>query len=361
MADERDDEVHNILYAGGDPIEEEDQGQLYDESVLTPLAQPQDEPEATPEPEPTEAAAETEPTAEEPEAAAEASEEPEAEAAAEEEPAQEEPAEEAEAVADEPEPATDVRIPKARLDQEAARRRAAENRLKELEQKLAAQQGQGPQPVTEAPQLDINISEKAKALGDTLLDGNMDKFSQDFNEIIADVVKQTVETVRADTAAQVTSAVQQGTQQNTLDSVIDRLENDYAVFRPNDPGFDADLVNEALAIRAGFESQGYTPADAMDQAAQYVLRMHKPELLEPAAPAAPAPQQEAVPPRPAAAAEKAVQQKVEAANQQPPELPQGQDERGASQFTHDSVLTLTEEEYEALPESALRRLRGDFV
>ena len=98
--------------------------------------------------------------------------------------------------------------------------------------------------------------------------------------------------------------------------------------------------------------QGYQAADALTKATKYVVSGNTP-----------APVQEAAPPKSNGAVIQkkktaAVKKKIEASQSQPPDLKgQGNAERGEGTF---DVNALSEDEFNALPEETLRRMRGDF-
>jgi hypothetical protein len=325
-------------FLGGDPIEEEDLGAFMGEDSDGPsgFSLPKAQ-------EPVEETEETEEVAEEqPETVESAPETAETEP---------------ETAETEAEP-KDIRIPKARLDQEATRRRAAEAKARELEAQLARLQGQKPGEPPAA--IKIDIGDKARTMFDKALDGDIDTANATFNEIINSIVQNTVEAVRNETMAKVPEAIQATLTSQTLQGVIDDLENNYEMFRTGAEQFNQDLVDDTLAMQEAFIKRGYDPAQAMRKAADTALKEHYPDLFTPKAPE---PVAETPPAAPKATrSPKDVQRNVTAAQQQPPELP-GRQPTGDADFAQlqSRLNELSDEELDALPEATLRRLRGDFL
>jgi hypothetical protein len=335
MAEAAEDNVNYASpFVGGDEIDDEDLGNVIESEQTTyrsgepaPIRKanftPADGSELT--------ISKPEPAAEEPQAAAE-------------EPVAEEPevaAEEPEA----PEPKA-IMVPKTRLDQVSAKWREAEARVERLQRQLDSAQ-----PFTAAPEVRLDIGDRAKTMFDQAIDGNLDGANQAFSEIINQVAQQVVNVVREDTARQVVQGGFAMSQEATFDQVVNELESQYAAFRPNTPDYNADLVQETLAISAGFQNAGMTPAEALQRAANYTVTLFG--LAQP----------EAEPP-PAAAPQPVkrggVERGAKAAAAQPPDLPRtAQREREAGDIP--DINSLSDEELDALPEAVQRRLRGDFL
>ena len=117
------------------------------------------------------------------------------------------------------------------------------------------------------------------------------------------------------------------------------------------------MTKEVTGLRDAFIIQGYTPADSLARAAEYTLAAKHPELLQGAPEEADVKvQQNKV------VAEKrqktTVQKKLVASKSQPPKMKgEGTAARGEAAI---NVNVLSDEEFSALPEETLRRMRGDF-
>ena len=117
-------------------------------------------------------------------------------------------------------------------------------------------------------------------------------------------------------------------------------------FNPKHADFDKALVDEVLDLQGGLVAQGYTPADALTKAARYVVGDAIDGEVEPAAPV-----------------EKKktdVKAKVKIANAQPQNLSSGDSSSAAGDGVID-MDTITENEFDALPESKKKELRGDVL
>ena len=111
-----------------------------------------------------------------------------------------------------------------------------------------------------------------------------------------------------------------------------------------------------MELRDAFIYQGYGAADSLAKATEVTLLTKKPELLqtsdEPKADPAPTLSQ-AVQEKKAKAN---VSKKVQASQSQPPEM-KGESTKNKKVV---DINTLSDDEFGALPEETLRRMRGDF-
>ena len=119
----------------------------------------------------------------------------------------------------------------------------------------------------------------------------------------------------------------------------------------------ADIQKEVIDLRDAFMVQGYEAADALRKATNYTLAAQAPEVLNPAETKESKPSKK-VQDITQKKKRATVQKKLEAAESQPPEL-QGESNADRGEATID-VNKLSEDEFNALPEETLRRLRGDF-
>jgi hypothetical protein len=312
------------LYAGADPHEEDDLSGLDRGDNVgvaqtegeAPSTEPAAEPAGTPE-------AEAPSVEQEPEAPAQPGSESEPEAVA---------------------PRKDIRIPKERFDEVNERRKAAERRAQELEARLAQHD---PAKVT-----NFDFDAKEQEYLTATLDGDFEKAKALRREIRA-----AEQTAFAALAEQRANVVREATKAELeFQQTVAELNSTYPVFDPNAEGYRADLVDEALELHSSFLGRGYAPAAALRKAVLYVARANGvAEAAEQEAPKAAA--LKAAAPKEKAPAVKApnIKQKLETAAQQPPK----QQGRGTGTESVLDVATMTEEDFDALPESTLRQLRGD--
>ena len=345
----------DMLYAGGDKIEDENLGQpLTDDDDIPPMRDSSvkfnrgDDPEATDQPV-------TEPVVTPPPPPAKSAESAALEA--------EKPAEDADINADAAPPAAPkhIQVPKSRLDQEIARRKVLEDENRELRSRREA-----PAPVVPpAPrkELKLDFGTAPKEMFDQALDGKMERASELFNDMMTRAVRATAEATAAETAAQLgdlDARIQQGAkvaeQRKTEGTLIDQLSSEFDFFNPDHASYDDAVVQETMAIRDAFITRGLKPDDALRQAAHYAIRMNYPHVLEEAAAEGeePAAVETPTPAKPKAAA---VARNVAAAKAQPPALPPSSQGREEAKI---DISKYTPEEYSALPESTRARLRGDF-
>jgi hypothetical protein len=249
-------------------------------------------------------------------------------------------------------------IPKKRLDQEIGKTRAAQARALELEHQLTLlqQQGQGAPGI----QLPVVEAEQMQLYHDAILDGQHAKAAEIMSQIRANDAAATAAQLREQLLNDVRRSTQMDQQQSALQEVITHLETTFDFFDSTSPAHDSELVDEVLDTHKIYLAKGYTPADAMARAARMVLNDHHPGLLEPvgappaARAAAPAPVGPTVAQQRAAAA-----QQVAAKVALQPTAQPARAELPTSRAL--DIASMTDEEFNALPDSKIREMRGDFV
>jgi hypothetical protein len=284
--------------------------------------------------------ADSPPDADEPDDAAEGEEAPEEERDGEAHSEAEEAGETSAVDEDEAEPdptPTDQRIPKQRFDEVNERRKLAEKKLAELE---AAQQA-----AQQAETGNFDFDAKEQEYMELVVDGEFARASEVRKEIRA--------AERAEAQAAMAQQANMAREQTKVDlafqDTVDALQNQYPAFDKDSAQFDETLVDEALLLHDGFLAQDMDPIAAIKKAVDYVARANG--LNAAAEEAAPDPVPEVKTP-----SKKQTQKKVEAKTKQPQNLPKG--ERVEPSVDMESM---SEEEFDALPESKQRELRGDFV
>ncbi len=335
-------EENKIMYdtmPGGDPIEEgenidlnfgiDDDGNVIEE----------EEPEE-------DVAEETQDTVVEEEVDADpepAVEEPEAETTDEAE--VEEPEEVEEAVAEvEEEPQEAPKkpmVPKSRLDEVLAKQKALQKQLDEMK----AQQ----EPAENAPEA-YDFDAKEVEYQQLLLDGE----SQKAASLRQEMRKAEREQLTYEMRQEMTQKVSANAQATALQQAANELEANFPVFDQNSADYNAEITQEVIELRDAFIVQGFEAVDALSKAANFAIKSHgleAPSTLD----APQAPKAKAVDEVAKKRAE--VSKKLKAAEAQPPELP-GESSANRGEKPLD-LSTMTEEEFNALPEATLKRLRGD--
>ena len=302
----------------------------------------------TPEPEP-EVAEETE------EVVAEAEEAEEEEPVAEEEVAEEvEEVEEPEAEleeAEEPEeapvvaekPAKKTMVPKARLDEVLAKQKALQKQLDEIN---AANEKSA-----EAPDA-YDFDAKEVEYQNMVLDGETEKAVA----LRREIRKAEREQLEFEMRQEMNQTVTQDRQMTALQQAANAMEDAYPIFDRNSEAYNEDVTNEVVELRDAFMMKGYEAVDALSKAVKYVVKDHD---LDQAQESAPSLAGQAQKTDEVARKRAQVTRKLRVADSQPPELP------GESSSNHGEkgvdLSTLTEDEFAALPEATLKRLRGDIL
>jgi len=337
---------------GSDPVSEEEAAPFKEDMSFgldgegNPIEEPKEEPESEEvQEEPTdqaegdepeeEAPAETDDTPEDGDEGGESAEEPA------EEPVVEEAKDDDTEVEDKQK---SPMVPKARLDEVLAKQKA-------LQKKLDEQMTKEAEVIAEAPQYDFEAKETAYQ--EAILDGDTDKANSIRNEIRSAEREQTMFEVQQ----KMGQTVQQSQELINLQAAAKELEVAYPILDENSQEFNEDIQKEVIELRDAFVVQGYEAADALRKAANYTLAAQAPETLSPSEPEVKTENKKVT-----AITEKkkraTVKKKLDAAEAQPPELQgEGNAERGEATI---DVNNLSEDEFNALPEETLRRLRGDF-
>jgi len=231
-------------------------------------------------------------------------------------------------------------VPKSRLDEVLAKQKALQKQLDEINQ---AKQ----QQLENAPEYDF--AAKEAEYQQLVLDGEAEKAVSLRNEIRNAEKDQFMFEVQQ----KMGQTVQQSQEMTALQAKAAEIEAKYSVLNENSADFNADLQTEVIELRNAFMTQGYAPADALEKATNYTLAVKQPTLLNP----------EPVQPTKKVDTEVENKQKVaninkklQAADSQPPQM-KGEGARGEKKI---DLNMLSDDEFSALPEETLRRLRGDF-
>jgi len=223
-------------------------------------------------------------------------------------------------------------IPKSRFDEVLAKQKALAKKLEEATNPV--------ETFDKAPEFDYESKEAEYQ--EAILNGDPKK-AADLRSEMRDAEKKQM---MFEVQNQMGQTVQQSTELSALQTKAAELATSFPVLDENHASFDEVKTQEVLDLRDAFMVQGFTGSDALDKAAKYVM----------GTPVAPEPKKDVV-------GEKIVQKKkvanttkkLEAAESQPPAL------KGKSKVEKKVDLdVLSTEEFDALPEETLRRMRGDF-
>lgn len=318
-----DKELEFDVMPGADKAEEDDSPQL-DLSFETTEEETEEVAEET-----EEAVAEDEteePTAEEPEETVAEDEGSEPEAQAEESVAEEKPAKK-------------PMVPKARLDEVLNKQKALQKQIDDMK---AAQQ-----PAPDAPE-EFDFAAKEVDYQNHLLDGDAEKAA----EVRAEIRKAERIQIEYEMTQKMTDTVSNNHQANALQQAAAALEADFPVFDQKSPSYDEALTTEVIELRDAFMVQGANPVAALSRAAKFVISENN--LVDNSEPGSTLGSTDEVSKKRAE-----VNRKLKAADAQPPEMGgEGAATRGEKAL---DLSSMTEEEFDALPEATLKRLRGDIL
>ena len=237
-------------------------------------------------------------------------------------------------------------VPKSRLDEVLAKQKALEKQLDDLK---AQKQEPG-----EAPS-DYAFDEKEVEYQNLVLDGESQKAAALRKEIRAAERAQ----LEYELTSKIGESVSQSQQATALQQAASQLEDNFPVFNRNSDQYNEDYTQEVIDLRDAFIVKGENPVAALTKAAKFVLREYDlVDMGEPAA--APSLSAETAPRLDEVAKKRAeVSRKLKAAESQPPEMP-GESSSARGEKSLD-IASMTEDEFNALPEATLRRLRGDLM
>lgn len=234
-------------------------------------------------------------------------------------------------------------VPKSRLDEVLAKN-------KEMQKKLQDMEGKETPEAEKLPEYDFVTKEKEYQ--DLVLDGETEKAALLRNEIRTAEREQ----LMSEMQSKMGQTVQQDRELHELNQKATEIMEVFPIFDEKSKSYDEKLTTEVMELRDAFIYQGYGAADSLAKATEVTLLSKKPELLQGDGTEAsdPAPKlSQAVQEKKAKAT---VKKKVEASQAQPPEM-KGESAKNKKVV---DINTLSDDEFGALPEETLRRMRGDF-
>lgn len=234
-------------------------------------------------------------------------------------------------------------VPKSRLDEVLAKQKALQKQVDDM--KAAAEKP------AEAPE-EYDFDAKEIEYQQLVLDGEAEK-AVALRKEIRNAEKTQIEWEMEQKMGQ---TVQQSAQATALQQAAAEMEAAFPVFDHNSDQFNEEYTNEVVELRDAFIIKGYDPVDALGKAVNYVVKDRGLDGETPDESALAAPQQKV---EQTAKKKATVAKKLKAAESQPPELEgEGSSSRGENVV---DITSMSEDEFNALPEATLRRLRGDIV
>jgi len=232
-------------------------------------------------------------------------------------------------------------VPKSRLDEVLAKNKEMQKIIQNMEEKPAEDA---------APTYDFVAQEKTYQ--DLVLEGETEKAALLRQEIRSAEREQ----LMSEMQSKMGQTVQQDREQHELAQKASEIMEVFPIFNEKSKAYDEALTAEVMELRDAFIYQGYGAADSLAKATEVTLLSKKPELLEGGETTLvdPAPQlTKAVQEKKQKAT---VKKKVEASQAQPPEM-KGESTQNKKVV---DINVMSDDEFSALPEDTLRRLRGDF-
>jgi|SaaInlStandDraft_1057018.scaffolds.fasta_scaffold02280_13 hypothetical protein len=234
-------------------------------------------------------------------------------------------------------------VPKQRLDEVLAKQKALQKQLDEIN--VANEK---PEEAPEAYDFDA----KEVEYQNMVLDGK----TQEAVALRREIRKAEREQLEYEMRQEMSQTVNQDRQMTALQQAATAMEEAYPVFDRNSESFSEEYTNEVVELRDAFIMKGYEAVDALSKAVKYVVKDRDLDQTQESAPSLAGKAQKT---DEVAKKRAQVSKKLKAAEAQPPELPgESSSNRGDNVI---DLSTMTEEEFDALPEATLKRLRGDIL
>ena len=245
---------------------------------------------------------------------------------------------------------TSPKIPKARFDEavgkERAAKEAAEKRAAELEAKLAEKE-KSEQAIADEEAFEAKIDELQAKHADLLLEGE----TTQANKIMREIRQLERQRIAQEVEARSVANIRNSMEAERLNGVIARLEADYTFFNPESETYDQDMVDLTLMKQKNLIQQGMSPSQAMLEAAKQVTGRFAPQEA-----------QKGLSKKEGDRRAAQIEKNLDTKRRQPPNMRDtglDSDKLGASQNI--DVTKLTQEEFNALPEATIKKLRGDLL
>lgn len=251
-------------------------------------------------------------------------------------------------------------IPRTRFDEVNTKLQRAKERIDELERLADTTEQSAAQEVATQESIDYEKEVMAEqgAINQLLLDGDTEEASKRQFSLTQKMMTKVAEQARSEARQEVSYSTQQAAYSATLTD----LETRFPFINPDVPdSYDESMVTRVRSIsRSLVREEGYSKADALAEAAETVAARYHPELLKPAAAPAAASQPTAdVAAKQAARKEAGISAKLDAAGRQPPKP--GGASTSSERDSLPSINDMSEDEFAALSQKEIARLRGDVL
>ncbi len=227
-------------------------------------------------------------------------------------------------------------VPKSRLDEVLAKQKALQKQLDALK---------ASQPEVETAPEEYDFDAKELEYQQFVLDGESQKAMALRKDIRAAEKAQ----IQFDMTQKMAATNSNSHVATALQQAAAAVEAEFPVFDRTSDTFNEEYTNEVVELRDAFMTKGDNAVEALSKAVRFVVKSYD---LDSALETAPNPDLEIK-------KKAAISKKIQAANAQPPVL-EGEGTRTRDTVPID-VMRMSEDEFNALPEATLKRLRGDIV
>lgn len=227
-------------------------------------------------------------------------------------------------------------VPKSRLDEVLAKNREMAEQLKT---ERAAREALQPKAEADAAAFDFDAKEADYM--QAVLDGEKDKALAIRKEIRAAEKVETSTQTRTDSGRE--------SEAMALQRAANEVQETFPQFREGATEYNAEATQRVIKMRDALIMQGSNAVEALNEAVDFVVRKYNFDTTI----------EDTNVVNLDAKRQKDVAKKIDVQKKQPPELP-GEGERTRTQVQN-QVEALSDEEWNALPEATLRRLRGDMI
>ena len=231
-------------------------------------------------------------------------------------------------------------VPKARLDEVLAKQKALQKQLDDVTASNAKSE--------EAPDA-YDFDTKEVEYQNMVLDGETDKAVA----LRREIRKAERAELEFEMRQEMSQTVNENHAMTALQKAATAMEEAYPVFDNTSEQFNEEYTGEVVELRDAFIMKGYGAVDALSKAVKYVVKDRELDGVAETESSSLLKADELSKKRATVSA------KLKAAESQPPELP-GESAARAGEHGQ-KVSDMTEEEFNALPEKTLARLRGDIL
>lgn len=243
-------------------------------------------------------------------------------------------------------------IPKARFDEVNKKAKARVAELERQNADLRARIGMVNGEPPDLKALETDLETKSEEYGKLLADGDLAKAK----DVMREINRLNRQIASAEVLAITGAHVQESQNVQSLSDLVDLYKAEYPVFDDQSEAYSQDYVDYVANLQGRFEQTGSSPAEALREAVE--LAIAKFGLDTSAPPADPAP------PKPDKGKERKAEEtakNVKAANAQAPVLDKIGADSDKTGLARVDVNQLSYEQFCALSDSQLARLRGDLV